>query len=86
MTVTQPFRRKFLRNLTHGPSKGVQNKFSRESFETFGCTKRKTSKEKLGDFERKVGKGQARIGGRLRLDAATLGRMLSGLGDPFGDG
>ena len=30
----------------------------------------------------------SRIGGRLhvRLDAATLGRMLSGLGDPFGDG
>ena len=29
---------------------------------------------------------RARIRGRLRLDAATLGRMLSGLGDPFGDG
>ena len=35
---------------------------------------------------RKQGARRARIGGRLRLDAATLGRMLSGLGDPFGDG
>ena len=32
---------------------------------------------------RKQGVRRARIGGRLRLDAATLGRMLSGLARPI---